>query len=69
MKTLVFSTMAMIALSNIAVAQIDFDLDPGIIEGEVADKIWEGNFAAGLDGKTGNSQNLDINLSLNHRFW
>lgn len=44
---------------------VAYDLDGGIIEDVVAEKLWEGSFAAGLNGKTGNSENLDINMNLN----
>lgn len=43
-------------------AQLEFSLEPGDIIEEVA--AWDGNFSAGLNGKSGNSENLDFNLTL-----
>jgi putative salt-induced outer membrane protein YdiY len=45
-------------------------VEPIIEAGELVDiveeePIWKGSFAAGLNGKTGNSQNIDINFALN----
>ena len=53
------------ALVSTAQAQLDFDLAEGEIQEEVDSNPWTGSFAAGLNGKTGNSQNLDINMALN----
>jgi putative salt-induced outer membrane protein YdiY len=46
-------------------ADVEYDLEGGIIEEVVTPKAWDGSFAAGLNGKTGNSENLDINMNLN----
>ena len=46
-------------------AQLDFELSEVDIQEEVATNPWEGSLGAGLNGKTGNSQNLDINASVN----
>lgn len=46
-------------------AQLDFALAEGVVEDEVDANPWTGSFAAGLNGKSGNSQNLDINMALN----
>ena len=52
-------------LPTVAVSQLDFAIDEGVLVDEVPDKIWEGSFASGLNGKTGNSENVDINMNLN----
>ena len=46
-------------------AQLDFELNEGEIVEEVKTNPWTGSFAAGLNGKSGNSQNLDINMAAN----
>ena len=51
--------------ASVCNAQLDFGLEPGEIQDEVAVSPWTGSFAAGLNGKSGNSQNLDINMTLN----
>ena len=48
-----------------AKGQLDFDFSEGDIQDGVAENPWSGSFAAGLNGKSGNSQNLDLNLALN----
>lgn len=65
MKTIFTFCLSILAFSIPGFAQIDFELDNGIIEDAVAEKIWDGSFAAGLNGKSGNSENMDINLNLN----
>ncbi len=46
-----------------AYAQLNFAVNEGDVT-EAVDKLWTGSFASGLNGKTGNSENLDINLNL-----
>jgi len=67
MKTLVSIFILSINLLVIthANAQLDFGLNEGVIQDEVDPNPWEGSFAAGLNGKTGNSENLDINMTFN----
>ena len=52
-------------LASTGWAQLDFGITEGAVEDAVDESIWSGSFAAGLNGKTGNSQNLDINTTLN----
>ena len=49
---------------NAAAATIDYDLEEGIIVDAVQQPSWSGSFASGLNGKSGNSQSLDINMTL-----
>jgi len=51
-------------------SQVDYEFEEGVFSGEVIEEQvikspWTGTFAAGLNGKTGNSENLDINATLN----
>lgn len=48
--------------SSTAFAQLEFSMSPGDIVEEIA--AWDGSFSAGLNGKSGNSQNVDFNLVL-----
>ena len=57
--------IATMVFSSTGFAQIDFGIEEGALEDAVDDNPWSGSFAAGLNGKTGNSQNLDINATLN----
>ena len=54
-----------ISLLSTAHAQIDFGLAEGVVESRVDPNPWTGTFAAGLNGKSGNSQNLDLNMAMN----
>jgi putative salt-induced outer membrane protein YdiY len=46
--------------------QVETVIEEGDLTGVIEDEqIWKGSFAAGLNGKTGNSQNVDINFALN----
>ena len=45
-------------------AQINFDFAEGMVQ-QYVDNPWDGSFAAGLNGKSGNSNNVDINMTLN----
>ncbi len=56
--------MLLISLPSTAFTQLDFGLTEGDLQGELEPTPWTGSFAAGLNGKSGNSQNLDINTSL-----
>ena len=54
--------------SNICQAQLDYEFDPGVVEEIVVEDVvpvWTGTVAAGLIGKTGNSQTTDINVEVN----
>jgi putative salt-induced outer membrane protein YdiY len=49
-------------------AQLDYDFDPGVVEEVIVEDVvpvWTGTVAAGLNGKTGNSQTTDMNLEVN----
>lgn len=52
------------AFISSATAQLDFGLADGVVTDAVDTNPWKGSFAAGLNGKSGNSQNLDINMTL-----
>jgi putative salt-induced outer membrane protein YdiY len=45
-------------------ADLEYGLDEDIIVEEVA-PAWTGSFASGLNGTSGNSQSLDVNMTLN----
>ncbi len=46
-------------------AQLDFIMQPGDLISQLDPEAkWDGSFSAGLNGKSGNSENLDINMSL-----
>jgi putative salt-induced outer membrane protein YdiY len=59
----VFSILLLFVVNPIQ-AQLDYDIEEGSIVEEV-DPQWVGSFAAGLNGKSGNSQSTDINSTLN----
>ncbi|MFK7769870.1 MAG: YdiY family protein [Mariniblastus sp.] len=59
-----FFSLILFCIATTAQAQLDFGLDEGVIE-DVVENPWTGSFAAGLNGKTGNSQTVDINSTLN----
>ena len=64
-----FFTAATFLTVNVQ-AQTDYQLDSDIfsdavIEVPIIESPWSGSFAAGLNGKSGNSENLDINSTLN----
>lgn len=47
-------------------AQVEPIIEEGdLVEAIEDERIWNGSFAAGLNGKSGNSQNIDINFALN----
>lgn len=52
-------------LSSTSFAQLDFGIEEGEVTEAVDGSPWSGSFAAGLNGKTGNSENIDINATLN----
>lgn len=62
----VFAIVLAVVMSSFttrsAVAQLEFALSPGDIVDEIA--AWDGSFSAGLNGKSGNSQNVDFNFVL-----
>ena len=57
-------TIVFMTVTATAHAQISFGLPDGFAQ-SLVENPWDGSFAAGLNGKAGNSQNLDINLTLN----
>lgn len=61
---LVVSVFAILNVSP-SFGQLDFEVTEGVIQEEVEANPWKGSVAAGLNGKSGNSQNLDINATLN----
>ena len=59
--TLLFLTI-LFSQPNVAYAQfVGENYFDGMIQ---PSEVWDGSFAFGLNGKTGNSENLDINLEL-----
>lgn len=51
-------------------SQVDYEFEEGVfseevIEEPIVESPWTGSFAAGLNGKSGNSENIDINMTLN----
>ncbi len=51
-------------------ANVHAQVETVIEEGEIVELVeeapaWKGSFAAGFNGKTGNSQNLDLNFAVN----
>ncbi len=66
MKSLVsvFVFFLVATVTSAALAQIDFGLAEGVVQDAADPTPWSGSFAAGLNGKTGNSQNLDINITM-----
>ena len=63
-KTMLLIAILMLSLPATVNAQLDFGLGEGIIQ-DAVENPWTGSFAAGLNGKTGNSQTVDINSTLN----
>jgi putative salt-induced outer membrane protein YdiY len=63
-NTAIVGILASLCFSTVVNAQINFDFAQGMIQ-DVVDNPWDGSFAAGLNGKSGNSNNLDINMTLN----
>ena len=59
-----FLAFLLLTITSTAEAQISFGL-PDRFAQSLVDNPWTGSFAAGLNGKAGNSQNLDINTTLN----
>lgn len=54
------SLLALLLLTITSTAEAQLGLSES-----VAENPWTGSFAAGLNGKSGNSENLDINVTLN----
>jgi putative salt-induced outer membrane protein YdiY len=63
-RLLLFSLFVNLLVPSAVVGQLDFGLTEGEIVEEVDSNPWTGAFAAGLNGKSGNSQSLDINTTL-----
>lgn len=57
-------SLSFLLLAGTVQAQISFGLPNGFAQ-SLVDNPWTGSFAAGLNGKSGNSENLDINSTLN----
>lgn len=62
---LIYVLLLAASLASTSLAQIEFEVAEGDIAEVVDESPWSGTFAAGVNGKTGNSQNIDINVSLN----
>ena len=60
--------IALVAVSSVAQAQVETVLEEGelleIVEEEVV-PAYTGSFAAGFNGKSGNSENIDFNFAVN----
>lgn len=58
--------LTVVTFASVAQAQIETVIEEGELL-EVIDEspAWTGSFAAGLNGKTGNSTNLDVNFAVN----
>lgn len=60
-----------LSLNQSALAsQVDYEFEEGVFSEEVivepiVESPWSGTFAAGMNGKSGNSDNQDINMTLN----
>jgi len=59
----VFST-CLFSWTTASVGQLAYELEEGSIVEEVAAPKWTGTFGSGLNGKSGNSESLDINMTL-----
>ena len=59
-------TLVMLFAASDAQAQVETIVEEGDLV-ELVDEVpaWTGSFAAGFNGKTGNSQNLDVNFAVN----
>lgn len=58
-----FTLVTVLVHANVVTAQIGIELaDVDVQEAEAPP--WKGSFAAGLNAKSGNSENLDINMTL-----
>ena len=62
-KVSVLSLLLLFAFTSPTFAQLDFGLDDGVVTESVDANPWAGSLAAGLNGKAGNSENLDINAT------
>ena len=61
----VFLSGFLLLVPQTLAAQIDFSINEGDIVEATAERPWTGSLGAGLNGKSGNSENLDINVTLN----
>ena len=59
-----FLTLLLLLIAANVEAQIRFGL-PARLSESLAENPWTGSIGAGLNGKSGNSENVDINLTLN----
>ena len=59
-----FLTLLFLLIAATAEAQIRFGLPTRLSE-SLAENPWTGSIGAGLNGKSGNSENVDINMTLN----
>lgn len=64
--SIVFAVIATFSCTSFAQAQVETVIEEGELV-EIVEEVpaWTGSFAAGLNGKTGNSQNLDVNFAVN----
>jgi putative salt-induced outer membrane protein YdiY len=51
--------------THASVGQVAYEMEEGVIVDEVAAPEWTGTFGSGLNGQSGNSESLDINMTLN----
>ena len=58
---------ALVTIGPVAQAQVETVLEEGELLEIVEDgvPVWTGSFAAGFNGKAGNSENLDVNFAVN----
>ena len=59
-----FLTVLLLLIAANVEAQIRFGLPTRLSE-SLAENPWTGSIGAGLNGKSGNSENVDINMTLN----
>ncbi|MDG1874161.1 MAG: DUF481 domain-containing protein [Mariniblastus sp.] len=64
-STCLFAFLILTYLVTPLSADLNFGLSEGVLEGSVDANPWTGSFAFGLNGKSGNSTNLDINMTVN----
>lgn len=63
---LIFTFLVSLPFGSAAQAQVETIIEEGELTEIVAeDPTWTGSFAAGFNGKSGNSQNIDVNFAIN----
>ncbi len=60
-----FLTIWLVSWPSLSIGQVAYELAEGSIVEEVQAPKWSGSFGSGLNGKTGNSESMDINMTLN----